>query len=438
MKKKFSKIDQARHRMDAQWKNKLICGDNLEVLATLDKESVDLIYIDPPFFSNRNYEILWGDEAEIRSFVDRWEGGIEVYIAWMRERVRELYRVLKPTGSFYLHCDWHASHYLKVMCDEIFGRNNFRNEIVWHYRRWSAASNNFQRMHDIIFWYSKSKDYIFTKPLQPYSESKWIEDTVRGIVNGKLVRLKDEQGNYIKREKENKGVLMHDVWEDINFIAPTSKERFGYPTQKPEALLERIIKASSNKDDIVLDAFCGCGTAMAVAQKLGRRWVGIDISPSAIALVKNRLISLGVSESRNLTVIGMPKKEDDVKKFDPFEFQYWVVNEMFGMPSPKKVGDLGIDGLTFLTHHPIQVKQSENVGREVVDSFETAIRRYYGNGVGNNKKGILAAFSFTKGAHEEAARTKHKEGIEINLLTIKDILDKKVQPTYEVAQAFAF
>lgn len=409
-----------------EWKNKLICGDNLEVLSTFDKDSVDLIYIDPPFFSNRNYEIIWGDEAEIRSFEDRWEGGIEVYVDWMRERVRELYRVLKPTGSFYLHCDWHAGHYLKVMCDEIFGYNKFRNEIVWCYRGAGYPKKDFGKRHNTIFRYSKTDDYVFD--LDAVRE-EYAEATKE--------RFKHYIGNVRKGKNFGTQTLnplgkQPDDWWQIQPIAPSARERFGYPTQKPEALLERIIKASSNKGNIILDAFCGCGTTMAVAQKLGRRWIGIDISPSAIALVKNRLANLGVSE-KNLVIIGMPQKDDDLKKFKPFEFQYWAINEMYGTPSPKRVGDMGIDGLSFLEHHPIQVKQSERVGREIVDKFETAIRRYYGN-IQKDRRGILVAFSFTRGAHEEAARVKHKEGIEIKFLTVKDILERKFQTPQAISQ----
>lgn len=396
--------------------NKLICGDNLKELATMEKESIDLIYIDPPFFSNQNYEIIWGDEAEIRSFEDRWQGGINVYIDWMKQRVIELHRVLKSTGSFYLHCDWHAGHYLKVMCDEIFGVNNFRNEIIWHYKRWSNVSQNFQRMHDVILFYTKSKKYNFNLQYQEYSKPEEIENTIRGIVNGKLQRLKDKNGNFIKREKENIGVPLHDVW-DIQHIQPTARERLGYPTQKPEALLERIIKASSNKGDVVLDAFCGCGTALAVAQKLGRQWIGIDISPSAIALIKNRLAGI-YTRTEDFEVVGMPQKVDDLKKFKPYEFQYWAINEMHGSPNSRKSGDMGIDGLSFLEHLPIQVKQSESIGRNVIDNFETAMRRT------KNTKGYIVAFSFGKGAYEEVARVK-KEGLEIILITVQDILDKK-------------
>lgn len=302
--------------------NQLILGDNLEVLRTLPGESIDLIYIDPPFFSGEIYNVIWGDTNEVRTFYDIWEGGIDSYLVWLNARLLEMRRVLKKTGSIYVHCDWHASHYIKTEMDKIFGYENFRNEIIWHYRRWSAASNNFQRMHDIIFWYSKSDNYIFTKPLQEYAKPEWIEDTVRGVVDGKLVRLKDEKGNYIKRDKENEGVLMHDVWEDVNFIGPTASERLGYPTQKPIELLQRIIETSSNPGDAVADFFVGGGTMGAVA--LGqrayrkkktikrkdrtieekeeiiyrfdgapRRFIGCDSSRVAISVTLDRLVKVG-------------------------------------------------------------------------------------------------------------------------------------------------
>lgn len=389
-------------------KNKLICGDNLEILATMEKESVDLIYIDPPFFSNRNYEIIWGDEAEIRSFEDRWEGGINVYINWMKQKVIELHRVLKPTGSFYLHCDWHASHYLKVMCDEVF--DNFQNEIVWCYKSGGASKNRFSKKHDTIFFYTKTNKYNFNllkeksynRGLKPY-RFKGIEEFKDDIGWHTIVGMKD--------------------WWEIDMVGRTSHERLGYPTQKPEALLERIISASSNKEDVVLDAFCGCGTALAVAHKLGRKWIGIDISPSAIALIKNRMNRITGGDDRNYEVIGMPQKIDDLRHFKPYEFQYWVINEMHGTGSPRKTGDMGIDGLSFLEHYPIQVKQSESIGRNVIDNFQTAIRRYC-KADSKNMKGYIVGFSFGKGAHEEVARVK-KEGIEITLVTVQDILDKK-------------
>ncbi|MBZ9572263.1 restriction endonuclease [Patescibacteria group bacterium] len=406
--------------------NKLICGDNLEEVAKFPKESVDLIYIDPPFFTHKQYEIVWGDEAEVRSYKDRWEGGIEHYIGWLKPRVQVMYEALKPTGSFYLHCDWHANAHIRIMLDEIFDKKNFRNEIIWWYKRWSNVSKSYQRMHDTILFYSKSKDYTFNIQYQPYSKPEVIEDTIRAVINGKLQRLKDEKGNYIKRGKENVGVPLHDVWE-IQHIQPTSKEREGYPTQKPEALLERIIKISSSKGDVVLDAFCGCGTTVAVAQRLGRKWIGIDISPTAIKIMQRRLKrTLGTTEGVNYIVVGMPTTVKEVKKLEPFEFQNWVIiDKMRAKSSRKKVGDMGLDGYyikgnIFIPEGAgIQVKQSDKAGRNVVDNFETALKR------AGYKKGYIVAFSFTKGAYEEAARIKNKEGLEIKLITIKDLLEKK-------------
>lgn len=390
-------------------KNKLLCGDNLDLLITMEKESVDLIYVDPPFFSNRNYEIIWGDEAEIRSFEDRWEGGIYVYIDWMKQRVMELSRLLKPTGSFYLHCDWHAGHYLKVMCDEVFGQRNFQNEIVWCYKTGGATKRRFGRKHDTIFFYTKTSEFTFNSQ----KEKSYMMHEY-GFKKSNF--QKDDKGQYSQ-------VIAKDWWE-ISALGSATKERLGYPTQKPEALLERIIRASSSEGDLVLDAFCGCGTSLVVAEKLGRRWIGIDISPSAISLIKKRLSYIGISE-KDIDIVGMPQKVDDLKKFKPYEFQYWVINEMHGTPSPKKAGDMGIDGFSLMNYYPIQVKQSESVGRNVIDNFETAMRRYYKT-PRDEITGYIVAFSFTRGAVEEVARIK-KEGIVIELITVQDILDKKIK-----------
>ncbi len=399
-------------------RNRLYCGDNLEILATMEKESVDLIYIDPPFFSNRKYEVIWGDEAEVRSFEDRWGGGINVYVDWMKERVMELHRVLKTTGSMYLHCDWHAGHYLKVMCDEIFGMNNFKNEIVWCYRGGGVPQNDFAKKHDTIFRYTKSDHYTFNVNAVRIPYSKDVLESLPSRYDKSYRKNKVYKGY----KPNPKGKHPEDWWLIQPLMPSDKKERLGYPTQKPEALLERIVKVSSNKGNLVLDAFCGCGTALAVAQNLGRRWVGIDISPAAISLVKNRLNKIGVSEA-DIDIIGMPKRAEDLKEFKPHEFERWVINEMHGTPSRRKVGDMGIDGFSFLEHHPIQVKQSERIGRNVIDNFETALRRYYKHKT-KDMNGYIVAFSFGKGACEEVARAK-KEGINITLVPVQDILDKK-------------
>lgn len=402
------------------WKtNKLICGDNLEEVAKLPKESVDLIYIDPPFFTHKQYEVVWGDEAEVRSYKDRWEGGVEHYISWLKSRVQAMYEILRPTGSFYIHCDWHANAHIRIMLDEIFGGENFQNEIIWYYRGGGVSKQRFGRRHDTIYFYAKSNKWTFNPD---EVRTSYSEETLERLkYKARAFRGKRVYESY---EAHPLGKYPDDVWI-MQPIMPSSKERVGYPTQKPEKLLERIIKASSNKDDVVLDAFCGCGTTVAVAQRLGRRWIGIDISPTAIKIMQRRLKrDLRMVEGVNYTVVGMPTTVDEVKKLEPFEFQNWVIiDKMRANASRKKVGDMGLDGYypeSILTKSAgIQVKQSEKVGRNVVDNFETALKR------AKYKKGYIVAFSFTKGAYEEVARIKNKEGLEIRLITIEELLTKK-------------
>lgn len=270
--------------------NQLILGDNLEVLRTLPSESVDLIYIDPPFFSGRNYNVIWGDTNEVRSFFDIWEGGIDSYLVWLNARLWEMKRILKKTGSIYVHCDWHASHYIKTEMDKILGYDNFRNEIVWRYRRWPSGKSHFQRMHDVILSYVKGDNNQFNPLYEELSE-----ETKKRIKGGKkIVTFLDEFGKKKIRATEEltEGTFMSDVWEVRQIVGPTP-ERIGYPTQKPEALLERVIKASSNEGDVVADFFCGGGTTLAVAQKLKRRFIGCDSSRVAISVTLDRLVKVG-------------------------------------------------------------------------------------------------------------------------------------------------
>ena len=437
-------------------------NDNLERLPQLPAESVDLIYLDPPFFSNRFYEVIWGDEAEVRSFEDRWEGGIQHYIGWMRDRVAEMRRVLKPTGSLYLHCDPHASHYLKVMVDGIFGGGNFRNEIIWKRTTAHSSAKRFGPVHDTILYYGRGAQVTWNEPRTAYEKAYldryykyddgdgrlyWRNSlTAAGIRHGssgkpwrgfdvsasgqhwkfgidKLDEL-DAAGKIywppggrgfpqIKRYKDElKGKAVDDIWTDIDRINPKAAERLGYPTQKPEALLERIVRASSNPGDVVLDPFCGCGTTIAVAERLDRQWVGIDISPTAMEIMKRRLWN----QSRvRPVIVDMPDTEDALKRLGPFEFQNWIINAVYGSHSPRLSGDMGIDGYWWFTKEPIQVKQQERVGRETVDKFETAIRRE------GHDSGYIIAFSFTRPAHAEVARVR-AEGLKIKLLTVKEVL----------------
>ncbi len=444
--------------------NTIYCGDCQDVLQRFPTESVDLIYADPPFFSNRRFEVLWGDGYELRSFEDRWKGGIQNYVAWMSPKLRECHRVLKETGSLYLHLDHHASHYIKIELDKIFGEGKFQNEIVWKRNIGSHSdtkqgATHFGRVHDVILYYSKGDKPTWHEQHEPYSQ-----DYIDGFYkytekeSGRRYRLGDLTGpggkakgnphyeflgvtRYWRYSKENmerlykegrivqtrpggvpaykryldemQGVPLSDVWDNVKPITKT-KEDLGYPTQKPEKLLERIISTSSNPTDVVLDPFCGCGTALAVAQKLGRRWVGIDVSPTACKLMAKRLRSLRAKVG---DPIGLPRSVPQLRELQPFEFQNWVFEKLHGRVNPRKTGDFGIDGWVELDV-PVQVKQSSDVGRNVVDNFETAIQR------AGKDRGVIVAFSFGSGAYEEAARAKNEMKLEIRLKTVEEILNE--------------
>lgn len=294
--------------------NQLILGDNLEVLRTLPSESVDLIYNDPPFFSGRNYNVIWGDSNEVRSFHDIWEGGIDSYLIWLNARLWEMRRVLKKTGSIYIHCDWHASHYIKTEMDKIFGYENFRSNIVWCYKTREFSKRYWNKKHDDILFYSKTEDYVFNwneeGVLEPYSEvtvkkyknkdDKGLYRLVgRGIKGSPIKSAKDVDPEW---EKTHPELVVRDYLRDgyapsdyfiMDIINQASKERIGYPTQKPEFLLEKIIKASSNEGDVVADFFGGGGTTFAVAMKNKRRFIGCDSSRVAISVTLDRLVKIG-------------------------------------------------------------------------------------------------------------------------------------------------
>lgn len=408
----------------------IFCDDNRSRLAEFPADCVDLIYLDPPFFSNRHYEVIWGDEAEVRSFEDRWEGGINVYINWMRERVTEMHRVLRPTGSLFLHCDWHASHHLRVMLDDVFGERNFQNELIWYYRGGGSSPRRWSRKHDSIYWYTKGKSWTFNldEVRTPYSDE--ILSRPKSSYRHHHYGSKSAAHAVTEGWDLNpKGKRPDDVIE-MPIINPGARERLGYPTQKPEALLDIIIRAASGSGDIVLDPFAGCGTTLVVAENLGRQWIGIDISPTAVSLMQRRMTKVGATAK----VIGLPVTVDDLRALRPFEFQNWVIQRVHGTHSPRKTGDMGIDGFSFLDHQPIQVKQSERVGRNVVDNFETAIRR------DGKQKGYIVALSFTRGAREEAARARSEEKLDIHLVEVADLLvddGKLIAPRTDLLPLFA-
>ncbi|MDR1215122.1 MAG: site-specific DNA-methyltransferase [Treponema sp.] len=414
--------------------NRLILGDNLEILKGMETESVDLIYLDPPFFSNRNYEVIWGDAGEVRSFQDRWAGGIDHYIAWLKERVEEMYRILKPTGSIFLHCDWHADAYIRVeILDRIFGANNFRNEIIWCYKKWAVGNKIFCRNHDSIFFYSKSDNYTYNQLLQQRAEA-----TLKRFGNQVIVSGFDKEGKRIPSKttnEESKGVKMYDWW-DVPIIPPSGHERIGYPTQKPEALLERIIKCASNEGDIVLDPFMGGGTTIAVAERLNRQWIGIDQSAMAVKVTELRLQKQAELFSAPYTVQLHKYDYDTLRYKDAFQFEAWIVQQFGGTPNAKQRGDMGIDGKTS-DGAPIQVKRSDNIGRNVVDNFKSAVERFDKNLFEKNiaaKKpvGYIIAFSFGRGAIEEVARLKNREDRIIKLVTVEEIVPIATKPAIGV------
>ena len=409
--------------------NKLILGDNLAVLQSIPDKSVDLIYLDPPFFSNRTYEVIWGDDGEKRSFEDRFAGGIDHYISWLKIRVRQMHRILKDTGSIFLHCDWHANAEIKVdILNKIFGRNNFRNEIVWSYKRYTAKSNKFQSLHDTIFWYSKTNNYKFNETREEYGDKSGKMDShYKQDEDGNWYRMQKRKGEEPYKIYLSDGKRVGDVW-DLPIINASAKERIGYPTQKPEALLQRIIECATNEDDVVLDPFVGGGTTVAVADRLNRKFIGIDQSVMAIKVTDLRL------KKRQNLLFSQPYEvilpTFDFKKLqnqDGKEFEIWIVNKYGGIPNEKGGKDLGIDGHTQYGT-PIQVKKwKKPVGRDTLDAFLTAIERDDKTLFAKNKQegqicGFIIGFDFSKDIINAVAQLKNKENIIIELKYIKDII----------------
>jgi site-specific DNA-methyltransferase (adenine-specific) len=468
----------------------IYCGDNLDQLQKLPDACVDLEYIDPPFNSNRNYEIFWPETSEKRRFDDRHES-TKAYIDYMRPRCEQLARVLKKTGSFYYHCDWHASHYVKVMLDEIFGENNFQSEIIWHRTLAKGLSfNGFPNNHDTIFLYGGGGEITFNRPYDPYDLDNLDEKTASKYSHrdpdGRLYQLDNlmnpnpnrpnltyeflghkkvwrwtkermqeayENGIVVQpspgavpRMKryldEQEGRPIDTVWMDIPPINSQAKERLGYPTQKPLALLDRIVRASSNENDIVLDAFCGCGTALLAAQNCKRQWIGIDISPTSCNVMAKRLRdNTALREDEDLWKVGrgfvvqnLPFTVELLRKMPPFEFENWAVKQLNGRANKVQIGDKGIDGRIYPvgvtpretgagelaleeSWYPIQVKQKDKAGRPDIDAFETAMRR------AARTKGFFVSFDYSEDAEREVTRFWKEEQRTIILLTVKELLD---------------
>ena len=506
--------------------NRLYYGDNLPVLRDhVADESVDLVYLDPPFNSNQDYNVLFAEKsgtkaaAQIKAFEDTWtwdeeaarnfEATVEfggrvsdalrafrsflgtsdmmAYLAMMAPRLSELRRVMKPTASIYLHCDPTASHYLKMLMDAVFGPQFFQNEIIWKRTTAHSSAKRYAPIHDVLLYFSKTAAPIWTAPRDGYEDEYleryykyddgdgrlyWRADiTGAGVRHGEtgkvwrghdvtakgrhwayppdeLERMDVERriywppGGGMPQEKryrdQLKGRAASDLWFDVNRINPVGNERLGYPTQKPRALLERILKASSNEGDIVLDPFCGCGTTIDAAQKLGRQWVGIDITHLAIGLIKKRLRdAYGPPVEKTYEVIGEPTTVEDaatLAKDDPYQFQWWALGLVGARPVEQKKGaDKGIDGRLFF--HDERGGKTKQI---VISVKAGALHAPYVRdlrGVMEREKaeiGVLLCFDEpTKPMRTEAAAsefytspwgTKHQR---LQILTIKDLMDGK-------------
>lgn len=518
--------------------NQLYFGDSLEILKQLCAKHpegfIDLVYIDPPFNSKRNYNILFETvdlhdaKAQKEAFADTWSNvsykdtieelktidlnlsrfldaldhaGISQsavsYLTTMAIRVYYIRKVLKPTGSFYLHCDPTMSHYLKLVCDLIFGEKNFRNEITWQRTNaHSDAKNKFPDVNDVILFYSKSGKTAFNQtyvahdeeylkkfyrfndhdgkgPFRldnmaspnprpnmmyawkgyPYPDKGWRyeKETMKKLdEEGKIYYPKTRDGSpdFTKRLalkrylQEQKGNLITNNWTDIYPLQAADKERLGYPTQKPEALLERIIQASSNEGDAVADFFCGCGTTVAAAQKLNRNWIGVDISHLAVGLIRKRLIdTYGESIVKTFTVDGLPKDIGSAKALaiapqGRMHFQDWVIETLLGgVSNEKKTGDGGYDGYTTLEIDKgkkevvlIEAK-SGNINITNLRSFAATVEQQKASA------GILVCFEaqITKGMRSEAkGRGYFRQDIygttfdKVQIISVEDLLEGKL------------
>lgn len=370
--------------------NRLYNGDNLAVLrgGEITPESVDLIYLDPPFKSDKDYNAIFKEPTGKRSaaqehaFKDTWqwdtaamnafhdtidtapfpvmrtlqalrqivgESNMLAYLSMMAPRLVELHRVLKPTGSMYLHCDPTASHYLKILMDAVFGKGNFRNEVIWWYRKWSKSKHHFLRNHDVLLFYGKGPEMKFNilrVPLAPSTQKRF---------GGKRQDFADDtRTRKVATDKVSEGAFRPDVWTH-NLLPAQSAEKLGYPTQKPEALLETILQASSDPGDVVLDPFCGCGTTIAVAERLGRKWIGIDVARIATDVIRDRLDkAYGEGIRKTYEFIPKPVTADDARKLreTPFLFQWWALERVGAQPAPRKKGpDRGVDGRLYFREH---------------------------------------------------------------------------------------
>lgn len=520
--------------------NKLYFGDNLDWLATIDSSSVDLIYLDPPFNSQATYNLLYRSpdgeaaQAQFQAFVDSWRWGpptdlalakimasgspaagivtslhnymqksdMMAYLVMMTARLIELHRVLKSTGSLYLHCDSSASHYLKIILDSVFGPSAFRNEIIWKrshaHNDSKQGSKHFGRITDTILFYTKTKDAIWNTLYTQYDEKyatgmyKHVEaktgrryglfdlsgpgGAAKGnpeykflgvkrfwrftrekmdalLAEGRIVQTKP---GAVPRQKryfdEMPGVQLQNLWDDLPILSNRSKEALGYQTQKPLVLLERIIRSSSNPGDVILDPFCGCGTAIEAAHTLGRKWIGIDITALAIDVVERRLGRRNLRRDVDYKVEGIPLDLDGAQRLwdgDEHQFQLWAITLVDGQPrhGGKKGADKGVDGLIYFQDDArtignaiISVKGGRNIHAKDIRDLIGAM---------NNQRAKLGVFiTLNKPTAEMEKAAREAESIEaggklrprVQIRTIKELLDGKkpdLPPVHDIISAAA-
>ena len=409
--------------------NRLFWGDNLQVMRGLEAESIDLIYADPPFFSQRNYSLVWGDAQEVRSFSDIWKEGLPGYLAWLNARLIEAKRLLKLTGSLYLHCDWHAGHYIKVELDKIFGYHNFRNEIIWFYKHMSRTNRYFPRKHDFIFCYGKSAQDPKTQR-DKRRKTKFNADAVRIPYDEKTVR-RYKKPVVFPRGKVAKinegGIIPYDVWE-IPPLRNVSKERIGYKTQKPEALLERIILASSDEGDVVGDFFCGGGTCPAVAQRLRRRFIACDQSRAAVSVTRDRLIDqaeqtqMDEQTGKSFAVPDFTMEHwgvyeaHELSKMPPKTFRAFVLKCFAARAEERDAGIHGWKGPV-----PVWVgspKPKERVRAADVKDFANAVRQTARYQQTNLREGIMLAWAFRADAKQAAEQLRKLEEVDFHFIRL--------------------
>ena len=338
----------------------VLCGNCQELIKTISAESVDLVYLDPPFFTQKTHSLVTRDNSKEFSFDDKWKS-LEVYLNFIEDVLIQCHKTLKDTGSIFLHCDKSASHHLRFLLDKTFGENNFRSEIIWAYKRWSNSKKGLLNSHQTIFFYSKTKDYKFNTIYTNYSPTTNVDQILQSRIRndvGKVIYSRNDEGDVIFGE-EKKGVPLSDVW-NIPFLNPKASERSGYPTQKPILLLEKIIEIATEKGDCVLDPMCGSGTTLVSAKLSDRKYIGIDISPYAIEMTKARLLEPIKTESRLLTV-------GEESYLDKSDYERTILKSIDAIPVER---NSGIDGFIYLDdqHIPVKIQKHD-------ESLEAAKRK---------------------------------------------------------------